>query len=68
MKKDVEQFLWDRIGYAGISGGNYPRDIINGMVNIGLIQSHKQAWATLRKWCRKGIYNYGVSLDLGWKQ
>ena len=26
----------------------------------------KQAWRTLEKWCDKGWYDYGVSIDLGW--
>lgn len=39
------------------------RVITNGMIN-----SPKQAWATLKKWSKKGLYDYGVSLDLGWKR
>lgn len=27
---------------------------------------HKRAWYWLEKWSRKGIYDYGVTVDLGW--
>lgn len=39
------------------------RDIV-GMFD-GVIH-HKRCWYLLKKWSSKGIYNYGVSLDLGW--
>jgi hypothetical protein len=32
-----------------------------------MIQSEKQAHATLDKWVRKNLYDYGVCIDLGWK-
>lgn len=38
-----------------------PRDLINeGRIN------HKRAWYLLDKWSRRGLYDYGVNLDLGW--
>jgi hypothetical protein len=40
---------------------SFPRDIING-----LLIHHKRAWYLLEKWARRGWYEYGVSLDLGW--
>lgn len=46
--------------------GPFPRDVIAKMVEDGDIASPKQAWATLEKWSRRGEYDYGVSLDLGW--
>lgn len=46
--------------------GNTPRDTIKAMLDVGLIESPKQAWRTLEKWANKDMYDYGVSLDLGW--
>jgi hypothetical protein len=28
--------------------------------------NHKRAWYILRKWSDRGLYDYGISLDLGW--
>lgn len=67
MNVAIEQHLWDRIRTAD-KHGPLPRDVIAEMVSSGTIQSPKQAWRTLEKWCDRGIYNYGVSLDLGWKE
>lgn len=67
MTPDLERYLWERIGEGG-EDHRPPRPIIDQMVEGGMIQSPKQAWATLEKWERKGLYNYGVSLDLGWKE
>ena len=66
MKKQLEDYLWDKIP------GHYkphptPREIICYMVETKKIASEKQAWNTLRKWTKQRIYDYGVSLDLGWK-
>ena len=49
-----------------MAGTATPREVIDAMLDEGMIESPKQAWRTLEKWLRKGIYNYGVSLDLGW--
>ncbi len=73
MKKELENYLWDRISSPADHGKwdknihLFPKDIIDEMVKLGMIQNHKQAWATLEKWTRKGIYDYGCRLDLGWK-
>lgn len=40
-----------------------PRDIVY-MVE-GVIH-YKRCWYLLRKWCEKGFYDYGTTLDLGW--
>ena len=40
-----------------------PRDIINAS---DFYMHHKRAWYLLQKWCSKGWYDYGVTLDLGW--
>lgn len=40
-----------------------PRDLINV---VGFYIPPKRAWYLLEKWTNKGLYDYGVSLDLGW--
>jgi hypothetical protein len=40
-----------------------PREIIN---SPNCTINHKRAYYLLEKWCGKGWYDYGVSLDLGW--
>ena len=64
-----EAHLWQRIPLAGEPGRGAPstREVIAEMVSKGLISSPKQAWRTLEKWARNGWYDYGVTLDLGWK-
>lgn len=57
----AERALWD-----AIDEGRDARGVIARMVDRGMIASPKQAHATLEKWARRGLYDYGVSLDLGW--
>ena len=52
--------------YNEIKAGKIPRDVIQEMLDKKMIKSKKQAHWTLTKWTNKGIYDYGVSLDLGW--
>lgn len=75
IKTELEKYLWDNIIYAG-EGVNYsfeeyekktPRFILNEMLINGLINNYKQGLKTLEKWCKKGLYDYGCCLDLGWK-
>ena len=66
MKKELEDYLWDRIG-TPYKGDKFPRDVIDEMLEKKMINSPKQAWRTLEKWVGQGIYEYGVCLDLGWK-
>ena len=40
-----------------------PRQVI---VDLSHIIQHKRAFSLLNKWCKKGWYDYGVVLDLGW--
>ena len=40
-----------------------PRDIIEALAET---IPHKRCWYYLEKWCEKGFYDYGVTLDLGW--
>ena len=61
MRRDLEEQLWKHVQ----SGGRV-RDWIASATTGGRIESPKQAWATLEKWTRKGLYDYGVALDLGW--
>ncbi len=68
MRKDLEKYLWDNIGYADQVPRAMPRDVINQMIDLKMIESPKQAWATLDKWTKKGLYDYGCCLDLGWKE
>lgn len=65
MTEENEKYLWDRIGVPG--KGEFPRTVISEMLEKGMINSVKQGWRTLEKWVRKGIYEYGITLDLGWK-
>lgn len=68
VKRELEDYLWERIPDMGdVSTNKSPRKIIQEMFESGVIQNHKQAWRTLDKWERQRIYEYGVTLDLGWK-
>lgn len=67
MTPDLETYLWERIQVLWQDGRPTPRTIINEMVHRGMIKSPKQAWRTLEKWSDRGWYEYGVSLDLGWR-
>lgn len=66
MNHDLEKYLWEKIPNE-FTPSNTPRDIINQMRVDGMIQNEKQAWRTLEKWTAKNIYEYGVTIDLGWK-
>jgi hypothetical protein len=66
--KDLEQHLWARLQHEPGEEGPFPRDVISKMIVDGKISSAKPAWRTLEKWAAEGVYNYGVSLDLGWKE
>ena len=66
MKEHLENFLWEHIGHNSVCHLT-PRDVINFMVEEKMIRSPKQAWRTLEKWSKIGIYDYSNALDLGWK-
>lgn len=70
MSPENETYLWDRIKLPGAPSDalRSPRDVIDEMLAAGMIQSPKQAWRTLEKWSDRGLYNYGVCLDLGWRE
>lgn len=40
-----------------------PRELIN---ELDFPLSYKRAWYLLEKWCDRGLYEFGVTLDLGW--
>jgi hypothetical protein len=61
MRADLEIELMQRV-----RGGELARVAIRDMCSRGDINAPKQAARTLEKWCRKGWYDYGVALDLGW--
>lgn len=65
MKSHLEHLLRARIRAAKARDESV-RSVIAGMLSEGLIQNEKQAHATLQKWSRRGEYEYGVTLDLGW--
>lgn len=68
MTKDAERYLWERVPVAPNTRGQPKvRETIAAMVASGMIANVKQAWATLEKWSAAGCYDYGVTLDLGWK-
>lgn len=45
------------------SEGTTPREIIG---EPGFAIPYKRCWYWLEKWTRANLYEYGVSLDLGW--
>ncbi len=68
MKQDEIDFLrllrarCSFIDRDGVKHKESPREIIN---SEGFPIHHKRAWFILRKICRRGWYDYGVTLDLG---
>lgn len=71
MRADLEQRLWLETRSEHRSDAaqprRTPREVIAEMVADGSLQNPKQALPTLGKWARRGWYDYGVTLDLGWK-
>jgi len=69
MKDDERWFLrecqkycpWGRSAYSPMH--RTPRDLISGPE---FPMPYKRAWYLLEKWSKKGWYDYGVTLDLGW--
>lgn len=64
MKFHLEKYLWENIDPPN----KHARCVIEEMINKGMIQSPKEAWRTLEKWTLQQKWNYGSTLDLGWKQ
>ena len=65
----AQQALWDRLPCAeDVScGGRTTRDVVAALIRDGTL-TRKQAWRMLDRWTDEGRYEYGVSLDLGWKR
>lgn len=61
MKRELEADLW-----AHIITGKRAREWIHEAVESQIIAHPKQAWRTLEKWTSKGLYDFGVAIDLGW--
>lgn len=56
-----EQALWAAFGTSG-EPHRWPRDAARA---LGI--PHGRAEYLCEKWARKGVYDYGVSAQLGWK-
>ncbi len=67
MKKDQECYLYLAILNGGTGSQHvYVRDIVNKMIEDGIVDNYKQPVATLEKWYGKGVYECGVSILAGW--
>lgn len=67
MKEDEKQFLilvYEKCKRYGDNKEKYfARDLINSEY---CTIHHKRCWYLLEKWTGQGLYDYGVTLDLGW--
>lgn len=67
MRDDEKKFIVEILDrcYSAIlkQEGCWPRDIIN---QENFYMHYKRAWYLLEKWSRKGWYEWGVTMDLGW--
>lgn len=61
MKREIEDELRVRT-----VAGEYARDVLADLLARGSIASLKQGWRTLEKWSRRGRWDYGTTIDLGW--
>lgn len=61
MTRELEMALWSHI-----CAGNAAREWVQNAIDKGIIAHPKQAWRTLEKWASKGLYDFGVAIDLGW--
>lgn len=62
MNKLNETYLWDRLCKVTA------RKAIEEMIEMGMIKDSKEAFVTLKKWIKKGLYECGSILDLGWRK
>jgi hypothetical protein len=66
MKQDEKNFLmqfFQRCQGKKLLEQITPRDLIN---EPGFNIHYKRAWYLLEKWSNRGLYDYGVTSDLGW--
>jgi hypothetical protein len=61
MKPQEQEFL---LAVAAQGRDRYVRDIAGDFIGRGVAPNQLRYW--LEKWDKKGWYEYGVSLDLGW--
>ncbi len=61
MTRELEADFWTHV-----RTGKQAREWIYGAIDQRMIAHPKQAWRTLEKWTSKGLYDFGVALDLGW--
>lgn len=61
MTLELERELWE-----WIAEGRMARDKITAMVREKRIENRLQAQRTLEKWGEKGLYDWGVAVDMGW--
>lgn len=59
----LEEKIFFALCYNLRQKGIMPRAVVN-MLNETI--PHKRCWYYLKKWCDRGFYSYGVTLDLGW--
>lgn len=61
LRKSEEAMFYELVKQGQITGDRRPRDIIES-----LPINNKRAHYLLEKWSDKGLYDYGVAIDLGW--
>lgn len=62
-RKEEEKMFFELIKLSNIEGHYEVRKVIHA---IHPIIHYKRLWYILEKWIGKDIYNYGVTLDMGW--
>jgi len=68
MKNELEERLWLALTKEDFKVGETIPKEIESMLSEGLIDSRKQAYATLSKWEDEGLIEYGVSLVGCWRR
>ncbi len=61
MRADLEREL-----AARVRAEEFPRDVVQSMIDRGAIRSWKEAGATLEKWMRRGWWEFGTNVFGGW--
>lgn len=67
MDAQAEEYLWRHIRFPEESDSEAPRDVIARMLRLAMIDTPRQAWRTLENWSERDLYDYGVTLDMGWR-
>lgn len=69
MIKDDERYFLQRMQAetGGAYGQKRPRKTARDIINEPDFPiPYKRAWYLLEKWSNQGVYDYGVTVDLGW--